>query len=110
LRVAACEERLGLTHSTRYNWIEFNRGDRSIPVADKANAMTADIINLRNARKAKQKADKEKQSAENRVVFGRTKADRTATAALIKLDKSRLDGAKRSNPDPDDDLDPGSVS
>lgn len=72
--------------------------------------MTADIINLRKARKAKQKADKDRQSAENRIVFGRSKADRGATAALIKLDRTRLDGAKRSNPDPDDDLDPGSVS
>ncbi len=80
--------------------------------------MTADIINLRKARKAKQKADKLKQSPENRVLFGRSKAERTATAALIKLDTARLDGAyransesaKRANPDPDDDLDSGSVS
>jgi hypothetical protein len=96
--------------------------------------MTADIINLRKARKAKQKASKDKHAAENRVVFGRSKAERTATAALIKLDTARLDGAlranpesalranpesalranpesaKRANPDPDDDLDPGSVS
>ena len=72
--------------------------------------MTADIINLRKARKAKEKADKVKQSAGNRVLFGRSKSERTATAALIKLDASRLDGAKRENSDPDDDLDPGSVS
>jgi Domain of unknown function (DUF4169) len=74
--------------------------------------MTADIINLRKARKAKQKADKDKLSAGNRILFGRSKAERTATAALIKLDSVRLDGAKRANPDPDpeDDLDPGSVS
>jgi Domain of unknown function (DUF4169) len=80
--------------------------------------MTADIINLRKARKAKQKADKLKLAAENRVQFGRTKADRTATAALIDLEATRLDGLKRTkleqashaNPEPDEDLDPGSVS
>jgi Domain of unknown function (DUF4169) len=71
--------------------------------------MTADIINLRKARKAKAREDKDKQAAENRVRFGRTKADREKDAAVIKIDRSRLDGARRANPD-DDDLDPGAVS
>ncbi len=41
--------------------------------------MTADIINLRKARKARNRADKEKRAEENRAKFGRTKADRQKT-------------------------------
>lgn len=71
--------------------------------------MTAHIINLRKARKAKARAEKEKQAAENRVKFGRTKHERETAGAVMKIDTSRLDGARRANPD-DDDLDPGTVS
>ena len=71
--------------------------------------MTANIINLRKARKAKAKAEAQKTAGENRVQFGRTKAVREQASAILKIDASRLDGARRSNPD-DDDLDPGSVS
>ena len=72
--------------------------------------MTADIINLRKARKAKAKAADVKTADENRVKFGRTKAERAQTSSILKIEGSRLDGAKRANPDEDDDLDPGSVS
>ena len=71
--------------------------------------MATDIINLRKARKAKARDEKEKQAAENRVRFGRTKAERNRTSAVLNIDKSRLDGARRSNPD-DDNLDPGAIS
>ena len=71
--------------------------------------MTADIINLRKARKAKTRADTEKQAAENRAKFGRSKRERETASAVLKIDKSRLDGARRPNPD-DDDSDPGAVS
>ena len=40
--------------------------------------MTADIVNLRRARKTKARAEREQQAAENRVRFGRTKAERQA--------------------------------
>ncbi len=72
--------------------------------------MTADIINLRKARRAKARAEKDSQTAENRAKFGRSKDEREATHAILKLDKSRLEGARRSNPDPEEDLDPGTVS
>jgi hypothetical protein len=72
--------------------------------------MTADIINLRKARKAKERADATATAAENRIKFGRTRSEREHEAAVVKLDKSRLDGARRANPDPDEDLDPGAVS
>ena len=52
-------------------------------------------INLNKARKQKQRADTEKKAAENRVKFGRSKAEKTA----LKSEKDRaskgLDGAKR---------------
>jgi Domain of unknown function (DUF4169) len=72
--------------------------------------MTADIINLRRARKAKARTEKDAQAAENRAKSGRSKAERKMTNAVLKLDRSRLDSARRSNPDEDEDLDPGTVS
>ena len=73
--------------------------------------MTADIINLRKARKEKARAEARKTASENRVRFGRTKAEREHSAAVVELNRSRLDGAKRSGVDDDgDELDPGSVS
>ena len=71
--------------------------------------MPADIINLRRVRKAKARTEAQKTAAENRVKSGRTKAERAEVSAVIKLDHSRLDGAKRSNPGEDGDLDPGTV-
>ncbi len=41
----------------------------------------ADLINLRQARKAKERADREKTAAEKRRLFGRTKAEKQAEAA-----------------------------
>lgn len=55
----------------------------------------ADIVNLRQARKARDRAEKATLAAENRAKFGRTKAEK----ATDKADKARaersLDGAKR---------------
>ncbi len=56
----------------------------------------ADLINLNKARKARERAAQEKLAAENRLRFGRTKAqkqqDRAASAeAVKKLDGHRLD-------------------
>ena len=57
--------------------------------------MSADIVNLRKARKAKARADKEREAASNRAAFGRTKGQRQ----LEELDKARarkaLDAAQR---------------
>ncbi|WP_201859923.1 DUF4169 family protein [Microvirga soli] len=59
----------------------------------------AEIINLRQARKNKARADKEARAEQNRVSFGRTKAEKTLTKAEQDLAKSRLEGHKR---DPDE--------
>jgi len=52
----------------------------------------ADIINLRQARKAKSRAAANAQAAENRRKFGRPKAERDAQAAQERLDRRRLEG------------------
>lgn len=55
----------------------------------------ADILSLSKARKAKARAAKDATTAENRVKFGRTKAEKQAEAAKASLAQKRLDGAKR---------------
>jgi hypothetical protein len=55
----------------------------------------ADIINLRRARKTKQRSEADKTAAENRVIFGRTKAEKTLAKAKEELAARSLDGKKR---------------
>ena len=43
--------------------------------------MPADIVNLRRARKAKARADKEREATAKRALFGRTKAEKARQAA-----------------------------
>ena len=52
-------------------------------------------INLNKARKLKHRADAEKKAAENRVKFGRTKAEKTAQKSEKDRASKGLDGAKR---------------
>jgi len=54
-----------------------------------------EIVNLRQARKRKVRAEKEAQAAENRVRFGRRRADKRH--AEFERDKAarELDGKKR---------------
>lgn len=54
--------------------------------------MTGEVVNLRQARKRKNRAEKEAKAEENRVAFGRTKAEKQASrTAIEKLHKS-VDG------------------
>jgi hypothetical protein len=55
----------------------------------------ADILSLSKVRKAKARAGKEQQAAENRVKFGRTKAEKEREAGLQKIAQKRLDDLKR---------------
>lgn len=57
----------------------------------------ADIINLRTARKRKTREQQADQAAENRIVFGRTKAERDRTAAEKLLARQKLDGHQRED-------------
>jgi hypothetical protein len=53
-----------------------------------------EIVNLRRARKTRDRRDAETWAQENRAAFGRTKAERTLTTALASLDAAKLDAAK----------------
>jgi hypothetical protein len=53
-----------------------------------------DIINLRQARKAKARGDKARAAAENRARFGRTKAQRATDAAEEHRRAAVLNGAR----------------
>ncbi len=64
--------------------------------------MTAEIVNLRKARKAKARIDREAQAAENRVKFGRTKQERATSDANEALRLARLDQHRRDSQDHDD--------
>jgi hypothetical protein len=52
------------------------------------------IVNLRQARKRKQRADQDQQAAENRAKFGRTKGDKKRAAAEADRDSRHLDQAR----------------
>lgn len=57
----------------------------------------ADILSLSKARKAKARTEKEQQAAQNRVTFGRSKAEKARDAAEAGLTKKRLDELKRDS-------------
>ncbi len=54
----------------------------------------AEVINLRQARKAKARASADQQAASNRAKFGRTKAERDSQAAEAARAAGVIDGAK----------------
>jgi hypothetical protein len=57
----------------------------------------AEIVNLRQARKAKAREDKQEQAAANRAKFGRTKAERELEAARKSLADKALERHKRED-------------
>ncbi|MBB4063590.1 DUF4169 family protein [Gellertiella hungarica] len=61
--------------------------------------MAGEIINLRMARKARARSEKEKQAEQNRLTFGRTKAEKTLTRALNEQADKRLDQGRLSSRD-----------
>lgn len=56
--------------------------------------MTADIINLRKARKTKARKNAVELAAGNRLKFGRSKGERQLATATADLDRRRLEGSK----------------
>jgi len=52
----------------------------------------AEIVNLRQARKARKRAEKAAEAAENRVHFGRTKAETKAQKHDRLVKQSEMDG------------------
>ena len=63
----------------------------------------ADVVNLNQFRKTKARSDKEKRAQENRVKFGRTKAQKRTEDANQALIDKKLKGKKLGD---DDDQDP----
>ena len=59
--------------------------------------MSGNVVNLRQARKAKARADKEKVADQNRRLQGRTKAQKAAEAKSKADSKAHLDGHKRED-------------
>ena len=57
----------------------------------------ADIINLRRARKRKDRAVKAANADQNRLTFGRSKAERTLAEASKNLAQRRLDAHRRDD-------------
>lgn len=57
----------------------------------------ADIVNLRRARKQKARAATETEAAANRLLHGRSKADRKLSKAEKETADRKLDGHKRGN-------------
>ena len=53
--------------------------------------MSADVVNLRQFRKAKTRTQKEKQAEQNRLTFGRSKAEKKLTDALNAKAEKTLD-------------------
>ena len=54
----------------------------------------SEIVNLRQAKKRRARAEKEAQAAANRATFGRTKAERKQRAAEQAKAEYDLDGKK----------------
>ncbi|PTW58777.1 uncharacterized protein DUF4169 [Breoghania corrubedonensis] len=65
--------------------------------------MTADIINLRQARKARRRADKETTAAENRIRFGKTRSEKDKAKAETEKATRSLEGHRLETPSRDDD-------
>jgi hypothetical protein len=58
----------------------------------------AEIINLNKARKQKAKRDAEQRAAENRVRFGRSKAEKQLDEARQQAERRHLDQLRREPP------------
>ena len=56
-----------------------------------------EIVNLRQARKRKERAEREALAADNRMAFGRSKAEGTLSEARQDLAERRLQGHRRDD-------------
>lgn len=60
--------------------------------------MTADIVNLRRARKERTRTERQAKAAENRRVFGRTKAEKDKAAAEREQADRLIEAHRRDRP------------
>jgi hypothetical protein len=61
--------------------------------------MTAEIVNLRRARKQKARTEKEREAEANRIAFGRTRAEKLATDAERVRAERAIDSHRREPQD-----------
>jgi hypothetical protein len=55
----------------------------------------AEIVSLKSKRKAKARAEKQQTAAENRTIYGATKAEKKQRAAEAKLAADKLNAHKK---------------
>lgn len=60
-----------------------------------------ELVNLRRARKDRDRRRREDEAAENRVKFGRTKVEKLTTRAQDELEARRLEGHRLGSTDPE---------
>jgi Domain of unknown function (DUF4169) len=61
----------------------------------------AEIINLRRARKLKERGRQQAEAAENRALFGRSKAEKHLIESERALAEANLDARRLAKPDDD---------
>lgn len=62
----------------------------------------ADIVNLKQVRKRRERAEREEEAAAKRILFGRTKGEKTGEEKRKSADIRKLDGARRERNDSQD--------
>lgn len=71
--------------------------------------MTAEIVNLNKVRKARERANRERDAQENRIKYGQTKSERNLFEARTRKWQGDLDASRRQSDD-DDDQGPSNAS
>ncbi len=61
--------------------------------------MSGDIVNLRQFKKQKARSEKDKTAEQNRLTYGRSKAEKTLTRTLQDKADKALDQGKLERPD-----------
>ena len=65
--------------------------------------MNGDVVNLRQVRKQKARSDKDKRAEQNRIAFGRTKAEKSLTDALNDKARAKIDQGRIETPTHDEE-------
>jgi Domain of unknown function (DUF4169) len=61
----------------------------------------AEVVNLRRARKLKERERQQAEATQNRVVFGRSKAEKRLIESERALSETNLDARRLTKPDGD---------
>ena len=59
----------------------------------------SDVVNLRQFRKTRDRAEREREAEQNRLTHGRTKAEKELTRKLNQKAEERLDQGRLEKPD-----------